>query len=76
MCDALQAELFVEDRAHEALLVPLLKRLAREEHTRLSIQVRSARGGHPRALQEFRNWSAPSGKRCNRQRIFSPGSRD
>jgi hypothetical protein len=43
----------LEDRAHEAFLVPLLKRVALEEDTPVSPRVRSARGGHARALSEF-----------------------
>jgi hypothetical protein len=49
----LVADLFAEDRAHEALLSAFLQRLAREEQRQVLIQVRSARGGHGRALDEF-----------------------
>ncbi len=53
MSSRLLVDLFVEDRAHEALLGPLVRRIAREEAVDLEIRVRSARGGHARALQEF-----------------------
>lgn len=53
MSDALVVDLFVEDRAHEELLAPLLRRIAQEEDTAVKVRVRSARGGHGRAIQEF-----------------------
>ena len=49
----LSVDLFVEDRAHEALLTALLQRLAREEDKLVLVRARSARGGHGRALSEF-----------------------
>jgi hypothetical protein len=49
----MEADLFVEDRAHEALLEALVERLAREETKELTVRIRSARGGHGRALGEF-----------------------
>lgn len=48
------ADLFVEDRAHEALLKPLIVRIAREEGIEVAVHVRSARGGHGRAIAEFK----------------------
>ncbi len=53
MSDPLFVDLFVEDRAHEVFVGALVNRIAREEHVALSVQARSARGGHPRALVEF-----------------------
>lgn len=50
------ADLFVEDRAHEEFLKNLLSRIAQEEGISLSLQIRSARGGHPRVLNEFRSY--------------------
>ena len=47
-------DLFVEDWAHEALLGPLVRRIAREEAVDVHIRFRSARGGHGRAIEEFR----------------------
>lgn len=46
-------DLFVEDRAHEELLRPLIERVAVEEQVAITVRVRSARGGHGRALAEF-----------------------
>jgi hypothetical protein len=54
MSSRLLVDLFVEDRAHEEFLTPLLARVAREEEVEVSIHVRSARGGHGRAIEEFR----------------------
>ncbi len=53
MSDPLVADLFVEDLAHEVFVGALARRIAREEQVVLSVQARSARGGHPRALEEF-----------------------
>lgn len=53
MSDPLVADLFVEDLAHEVFVGALAHRIAREEQVALSVQARSARGGHPRALEEF-----------------------
>jgi hypothetical protein len=47
-------DIFVEDRAHEAFLVPMLRRIAQEESTEVSARVRSARGGHGRAVAELK----------------------
>jgi hypothetical protein len=46
-------DLFVEDRAHEEFLRALATRIAQEESRSLDLRVRSARGGHGRALTEF-----------------------
>ena len=46
-------DLFVEDRAHEEFLRALLRRIAEEEGVRITIRLRSGRGGHGRALSEF-----------------------
>ena len=47
-------DLFVEDRAHEAFVGALVRRIAREEMIEATVRIRSARGGHGRALQELR----------------------
>ncbi len=47
-------DIFVEDHAHEAILVPLLQRIARDENIVVSPQVRSAWGGHGRAIAELK----------------------
>ena len=51
MSDPLAVDLFVEDLAHEVFVGALVERIAREEEVALSLQARSARGGHPRALE-------------------------
>ncbi len=54
MSSAVPIDLFVEDRAHEALLNPLVRRIASDERVEVDVRVRSARGGHGRAIEEFR----------------------
>lgn len=54
MNNPITVDLFVEDRAHEEFLKPFVSRIAREERVLVSIQVRSARGGHGRAIQEYK----------------------
>ena len=46
-------DLFVEDRAHEEYLKPLVHRVVRERNKTVTVNVRSARGGHGRALSEL-----------------------
>jgi hypothetical protein len=46
-------DLFVEDRAHEVFLKALVGRLTAEEAHRVTIRIRSARGGHGRVVEEF-----------------------
>ena len=55
MSNQVVVDLFVEDRAHESFLEPLLMRIAREQDQdiKMEIRVRSARGGHGRAIAEF-----------------------
>jgi len=53
MSKARIVDLFVEDRAHEAFLKPLVERVARQQSINVEIRPRSARGGHGRALAEF-----------------------
>lgn len=54
--NSLTADLFVEDRAHEEFVKNMLSRIAQEEEVMLALQIRSARGGHPRVLDEFRSY--------------------
>jgi hypothetical protein len=54
MSSPVTVDIFVEDRAHEAFLVPMLQRIAREENLFISTRVRSARGGHARAIEELK----------------------
>lgn len=56
MHELLRVEFFVEDKAHEELLVPLVKRVANEEQCTLECRVRTARGGHPRAMESFKKY--------------------
>lgn len=46
-------DIFAEDRAHEDFIKAIVNRIASEENKRVSIRIRSARGGHGRALKEF-----------------------
>jgi len=54
MNDPMIVDLFVEDRAHEEFLKPLIHRIAREEDVSVTIRIRSARGGHGRAISEYK----------------------
>ena len=54
MSNQVVVDLFAKDRAHEELLKPLLTRIAREDHIEVRARVRSARGGHARAIAEFK----------------------
>lgn len=56
MSDPLVVDLFVEDVAHEVFVGALVDRIAREEQIQARVQARSARGGHPRAIAEFRTY--------------------
>jgi len=50
----LTVDIFGEDHAHESLVTALVKRVALEENIPVLCQTRSVRGGHPRAIREFR----------------------
>ena len=54
MSKPLTVDIFVEDRAHEAFLVPMLRRIAQEENVEVTPRVRSGRGGHGRAVTELK----------------------
>jgi hypothetical protein len=54
MNEAVNIDLFAEDRAHEEFLKAVIHRLARGEKLKVKIRSRSARGGHGKALSEFR----------------------
>ncbi len=56
MPDGVSVTLFVEDRAHEEFLKPLVRRVAQEAGRSLTIRSYSARGGHPRALDELQTF--------------------
>jgi hypothetical protein len=49
-------DLFAEDVAHEEFLKPLIRRIAREEGIAVTVRVRSARGGHGRAIREYEKY--------------------
>lgn len=53
MSSPVTVDIFAEDRAHEAFLVPIVHRVAHEENVDVSARVRSARGGHGRAIAEL-----------------------
>ena len=53
MSDPVVVDLFVEDRAHEEFLKPLVHRVGDEETVAVQVRVRSVRGGHGRAIKEF-----------------------
>jgi hypothetical protein len=53
MSRPLVVEVFAEDAAHEAFLVPFIRRLAGEHGASVDTKVRSAVGGHGRAMSEF-----------------------
>lgn len=48
--------LFVEDDAHERVVGGLVRRVAEEQGIRVSIDWRSARGGHGRVAREFKQY--------------------
>ena len=56
MNDDLPVDFFVEDSAHERLIVPLTERIAAEEGMALRCRVRNARGGHARAIDSFKRY--------------------
>lgn len=62
MSNRVMVDLFVEDRAHEEFLKPLLARVAEEEGFETSLQFRSAQGGVARAMQEFRAYQRLLGR--------------
>lgn len=53
MPEPIHVDVFVEDHAHEGFMVALVKRIANNLKKVVEIRVRSARGGHGRALKEF-----------------------
>lgn len=54
MSDSITIDLFAEDVGHEGLLGPLVARIAKERGKTAVLRVRSARGGHGRAISEFK----------------------
>lgn len=56
MSDRPSVDFFVEDGAHEGLIVPLTERIAADEGIVLKCRVRNARGGHARAIDSFKRY--------------------
>lgn len=56
MNDDLPVDFFVEDSAHERFVIPLAERIAEDEGMALRCHVRSARGGHARAIDSFKRY--------------------
>lgn len=54
MSSSVVVDLFAEDHAHQAFLEPMIHRLARDLKLDVTLRVRSARGGHQRALGELK----------------------
>ncbi|MBD3240977.1 MAG: hypothetical protein GF331_10365 [Chitinivibrionales bacterium] len=55
-------DLFVEDTGHEEFVKAVVQRVARELGIRVQVTVRSARGGHGRAVAEFALYQQVSAK--------------
>lgn len=55
MSRVLQIDLFAEDLAHELFLRPMVERVCAEQRVGCRVRVRSARGGHGRAMAEVQN---------------------
>ena len=49
-------DLFAEDLAHAEFLKPMVSRVAREEGVEVWIRVISAKGGHGKAIREFKRY--------------------
>ncbi|HVT16423.1 MAG TPA: hypothetical protein VHQ90_09635 [Thermoanaerobaculia bacterium] len=56
MDERLRIDVFCEDTGHEQFTGSLLRRIARDLQLQLDVQTRNSRGGHGRALREFRTW--------------------
>ncbi|HYH44977.1 MAG TPA: hypothetical protein VEG34_04780, partial [Thermoanaerobaculia bacterium] len=63
MGDRPRIDLYCEDDGHEQVARALLGRSARELGLPLSVRTVSGRGGHGRAIEEFKTW----------QRVYSRG---
>jgi hypothetical protein len=62
MDDLLRVDLYCEDSGHELFVRALLLRIARELSVRVAVQAMNSRGGHGRALSEFRIWQKAMAK--------------
>lgn len=54
MSEVLTVDLFAEDKGHEEFLKPLIHRVAADEKRKVTVKVRSARGGHGVTLRELK----------------------
>jgi hypothetical protein len=61
MVERPRINLYCEDSGHEQFARALLNRLARELSLRLDIRTSSGRGGHGRAMTEFKIWQRAVG---------------
>jgi hypothetical protein len=68
MDERLRVDLYCEDIGHEQFTGTLLRRIAHDLEVPLDFQTRNSRGGHGRALREFRAWQ----KAVAAQRSGSP----
>ena len=69
MNNPLTIDLFVEDSAHEAFIRACVNRLAAETGTPITLQIRNARGGRAKVINEFKQYqlvllSRVSATRC------------
>ncbi len=62
MSEALRVEFFLEDSAHEKLIVPLAEQIARKEELDIQCQLRNARGGHAGAMRSFESYQVVRAK--------------
>ncbi len=62
MDDLLRVDLYCEDSGHELFARALLLKIARELGVKVTVQAMSSRGGHGRALSEFRIWQKAMAK--------------
>jgi hypothetical protein len=62
MDDLLRVDLYCEDSGHELFVRALLVRIARALGVRVTVQPMNSRGGHGRALSEFRIWQKAMAK--------------
>jgi hypothetical protein len=56
MASQLLVDLFAEDQAHEQFMGALIRRLAKEYGKDVEVHMRSARGGHGRAITELNQY--------------------
>lgn len=62
MPEGIRVDLYCEDGGHEQFARALIMRLAAEEGLRAVLRVRAGRGGHAKAIAEFRAWQSAKRK--------------